>query len=321
MQEIYQVFSQEIPRINSILNKWVDDLPEYVRPIGAHVLGNGGKRLRPVLTVLTARMLGCDDERVYTLAAAMESMHAATLLHDDILDNSPLRRGMPTAHTLFGAARVILGGDAILAQAMQKVAALGDTRFTSCMAEAIVKTAAGEIAEISSLRNTEINHAAYLDIIRGKTAWMLRTACHVGALCAGASPEHTAAAGRFGLDLGIAFQMVDDVLDFTPHGTTGKPTGGDLKEGKLTPPLMFYLGDLPEEEGRLFKEKFAKAGFSDVEIDTISRAVHVGGYAQKARELAGSFLADALAVLEGLPDNDERRLLRKAVDFIGSREL
>ena len=321
MQEIYQVFSLEIPRINSILHKWVEDLPEYVRPIGDHVLGNGGKRLRPILTVLTARMLGCDDERVYTLAAAMESMHAATLLHDDILDNSLLRRGRPTAHTLFGTTQAILGGDAILAQAMQKVAGLGDTRFTACMAEAIVKTAAGEIAEISSLRSTEISHTAYLDIIRGKTAWMLRTACYVGALAAGASPERIDSAGRFGLDLGIAFQMVDDVLDFTPHDTTGKPMGGDLKEGKLTPPLMLYLKDLPEEEAARFKEKFTGAGFSDAEMDMISKAVHERGYAQKARELAGNFLADAATALENMPDNNERRLLRKTVDFIGSREL
>lgn len=320
MQDLERAFAHEVPLVNAVLSEWVEDLPPLVRPVGEHVLGDGGKRLRPLLTVFTARMLGYAGDAVYTLGAAMETMHAATLLHDDILDNSFLRRGKPSAHTLYGTARVVLAGDALLARALEKVAALGDPRLTGVMAEAVVRTVGGEIAEISSQGETNVSLERYLEIITGKTAWMLKAACGLGALQAGAPGDQQAAAEDFGMQLGIAFQIVDDALDFTPGGGTGKPVGGDLKEGKLTPPLFYYLTDLPEEEAREFRKNFAKSGFSAREVEHICRAVHQGGYDRKARVLAGQYLERALTALEALPDNPERALLARVARFIGTRE-
>lgn len=320
MLELETLFAREVPVINRVLSWWVEDLPAFVRPVGAYVLESGGKRLRPLLTILMARLLGCESEDAYVLGSAMEVMHTATLLHDDILDNSALRRGVPTAHTVYGTARVVLAGDALLAQALEKVAALGDTRLTGSIAQALVKTAGGEIAEMACAGDTEGSLERYLEIITGKTAWMLRTACALGAMRAGANPTQLRAAKEFGLQLGVAFQMVDDALDFIPGGTTGKPVGGDLREGKMTPPLYYYLAGLPESEASLFRQRFSNGEFSDEEVGRISLAIHEAGGGEKTRQLAGSYLDKALEALSALPENNERALLEKAARFIGLRE-
>lgn len=319
MQELQQIIREEQPHINTVLMAHVHELPPLARPVAEHVLSAGGKRLRPLLTLLCGRMLGCGHKDLYLLGSAVEMLHAATLLHDDILDNASLRRGRPAAHTVFGATKVILAGDALLAKALSMVSSLGDTRLTSCIAEAVMQTAEGEIAEFAHLRDLALPQEGYRAIITGKTAWMLRAACELGALRAGVADEQIAAVALFGLELGIAFQKVDDALDFSPEAQTGKPMGGDIKEGKVTPPLLFYLASLPPEEAEAFRAAFMAGTLDENEVARVSRAIVDGGHAQATRDLAEGHLTRAAASLNECPAGDEQRILGQMIQYIRQR--
>lgn len=323
MQDLRRLLATEQAPINAELARRLDDLPPLSRPAAAHVLGAGGKRLRPLLTLLTGRALGCPEtarKDLYTLGAAVEMLHAATLLHDDILDNAVLRRGKPAAHTLFGITPVVLAGDALLAKALLMVSRLGDARLTGCISEAVMRTAEGEIAEFTSLRDAVMPQESYLAIITGKTAWMLRASCELGAIRAGAAPECVEASARFGLELGIAFQMVDDALDFSPSTETGKPTGGDLREGKITPPFLHYLAALPPDRASTLKKQFAANTLAEADIDRISADIFHSGCAQKTREQANEHLASARAALAAFPPGGHKDMLGRTIDYVGSRE-
>ena len=320
MQELVQMLQREQPRFNAVLQEYLEQVPPLARPAASHVLSAGGKRLRPILTLLTGRALGSAHDDLYSLGLAVEILHAATLLHDDILDNAPLRRGRPAAHTLFGTAPIILAGDIMLAKALLMVSSFGDARMTACISEAVMRTIEGEMEEFDNLRNLDMGQEAYRSIITGKTAWMLRASCELGALRAGASGELVAAAARFGLELGIAFQMVDDALDFYPPEKTGKPMGGDLREGKVTPPLLLYIETLPVGERRDFSEKFVSGSMSAGEIEQTAQSIYSGGFADKIRELAVFHLENARSALASFPACEERDILEQAADFIQNRE-
>lgn len=320
MQELVQILQQEQPRFNAALQEYLAQMPALARPAATHVLSAGGKRLRPLLTLLTGRALGSGHDDLYSLGLAVEILHAATLLHDDILDNAPLRRGRPAAHTLFGTAPIILAGDIMLAKALLVVSSFGDAHMTACISEAVMRTIEGEMEEFANLRNLGMKQETYRSIITGKTAWMLRASCELGALRAGASDSLVAAAASFGLELGIAFQMVDDALDFYPSEKTGKPTGGDLREGKVTPPLLLYLEAIPGSERLAFAEKFAAASLDSGEIERTAKAIYERGFAARTRELAVAHLERARKALLQFPESEERTVLEQAVSFIQNRE-
>lgn len=319
MQELITTIKSEQSRINATLAAETDGLHPLVRPVAAHVLKAGGKRLRPLLTLLMARLLGCNDEDTYPLACSVELLHSATLLHDDILDEADLRRGTPAAHTVFGITPTVLAGDALLALANHIVARYGDSRLTACIAEAIIRTATGEIVEIAHMRSTSHGHDTYLDIITGKTAWMLRAACELGALHAGASETQREAAAEFGLELGIAFQIVDDALDFAERADTGKPVGGDLREGKLTPPILLYMEALPQDEREAFTHLFRNGQFDDKAVNDISADIRRRGIVEQTRALADEHLQRAAAALETLPQGPERIVLAQTLDYVRNR--
>ena len=310
----------ELPGINRALNKAVDTLPEPVRPVARHIFDAGGKRLRPLLTVLTSRLLGHESKNIQDLSITLEMLHAATLLHDDVLDNAVSRRGKPAAHTLYDVSSVILAGDALLAGANALVANYGDTRLTRCFSEATSRTAAGEILEIAAQRRVDSSSADYEDMVRGKTAWLIRAACEMGALAAGADDASVAAAAAYGENLGMAFQMVDDALDFAPESVTGKPTGGDVREGKLTPPLRLYRDSLSAEERSAFDAAFCAGLMTEADAASIAESIRQAGYDDAVRRQADEFLDAARQALETLPDRPERELMRQMADYVRDRK-
>jgi octaprenyl-diphosphate synthase len=323
LRELRLTLSREHPKIHAEIRRHLETLPENTRHTSEHLLLAGGKLLRPLLTLLTGRALGCKDDGLYTLGAAIEMVHSATLLHDDILDNSHLRRGQSAAHIRFGAVPALLSGDALLAKALRMVASFGDPELIDCVAEAVMRTAEGVIAEFTCLRDTSLSHADYLGIITGKTAWMLCAACELGALRARAKPSLREAAALFGLELGIGFQIVDDALDFYPSSAeagTGKPRGGDLREGKVTPPLLFHLEGLSAHEAALFRENFADNAFSDADLERICDAIYTGGCAERARNLAEKHLGQAEKALAAFPPTREHLILRQMTRYILTRE-
>ena len=301
----------ELPAINRALDRAVEVLPEPVRPVTRHIFEAGGKRLRPLLTVLTARLLGHDREDIHDLAVTLEMLHAATLLHDDVLDNAMSRRGKPAAHTLYNVSSVILAGDALLAEANAQVARRGDPRLTRCFSEATSRTAAGEILEIAAQGRVDTS---------GKTAWLIRAACEMGALAAEADEASVAAAAAYGENLGMAFQMVDDALDFAPESATGKPTGGDVREGKLTPPLRLYRDSLNDAEREAFDVAFAGFAMSAADAESVALRIREAGFDTAVRRQADTFLDAARRALHSLPDRPERKVMLKMTDYVRDRK-
>jgi octaprenyl-diphosphate synthase len=313
--------ARELPRINQTLYDLTRDLEPEVLPLVEHVLRAGGKRIRPVLTLLTARALGHTDDDIYPMAAAVELLHSASLLHDDILDNAGLRRGETTAHLVFGTSHAILGGDILFALANRIAAEYNIPALTHCLAEAIMHTATGEIKEIALLRNPSITRSQYMDIITGKTAYLLQVACQCGAILARADTARLENASSYGLNLGIAFQIVDDALDYSSSaGISGKPLGGDLKEGKFTLPLVFYLQELPEDQKTAVMDKLKTGTMSEEDIAQVVADIQVRGLDQKTRNEAGLFLDQARTCLEPLPASPERDILTELLDFVLYRD-
>lgn len=312
--------SAELGPINRALDLACNELPAPARPIARHIFDAGGKRLRPFLAVTAARLVGYAKDDIYNLAITMEMLHAATLLHDDVLDSAATRRGQAAAHTVFGAARAILAGDALLACANSIVASFGNPALCRCFSEATSRTAAGEIQEISCMRRVDLSEAEYLDIAMGKTASLIGESCRLGALRAGAAPDEIRALHEFGVNLGLAFQIVDDALDFAPQEQTGKPTGGDAREGKLTPPLRLYRSSLDAAEREDFDRDFTAGAVDEGAAARIAAAIREKGFDLKTREIAGEFLQKAREALGVLPDNPERQTLLLMADYIGARE-
>ncbi|MDO4767899.1 MAG: polyprenyl synthetase family protein [Pseudomonadota bacterium] len=314
-------FLNELPAIDRAIQASIRELPPLVRPVAEHVMSAGGKRLRPMLTILFARAADFRGEAPHSLACALEFLHSATLMHDDILDNAELRRGRPAAHTLFGVPATILAGDALLALANEIVACSGNPALTSCISRAIMRTAAGEIMEIAMLRNPGVTRQEYIEIITGKTAYLIQAACEFGVIAAGGDEEARSRARLFGLNLGIAFQLVDDALDYTSAAeTSGKPLGGDLREGKYTLPLLLYLESLPEVRRGVLVEELSGADLSCTRQDAIVADVAGGGFAEKTRQEAGMYLDHARRALEGFPASPEKDILLAMADFVLIRE-
>jgi octaprenyl-diphosphate synthase len=242
-------------------------------------------------------------------------------MHDDILDNADLRRGKPAAHTLFGITPTVLAGDVLLALANEIVARTDNPALTSCISKAIMQTATGEIMEIAAIRKAHITRAEYIEIITGKTAYLIQSACEFGVIAAGGSERARTGAKTFGLNLGIAFQLVDDALDYTSRAdTSGKPLGGDLREGKFTLPLLLYLESLPSDQREIITRELTDVNLHPVRQDQIVADVVGQGFAEKTRDEAKSYLTLASQALAVLPECLEKKLLGAMIEFVLTRD-
>lgn len=308
----------ELESINMALLTALDLLPEACYPVASHVIAAGGKRLRPFLTVMVARALCCMRDSIYRLGASMEMLHAATLLHDDILDQADSRRGQPAAHTIFGIHQTILAGDALLAAGNAIVASFRNPELAAIYSSATMATAAGEIQEMTSLGNPLQTEAEYLEIATGKTAELISQACALGAVFSEAPRYQIRAAAEYGLNLGLAFQLVDDALDFYPASQTGKPGGGDLREGKMTLPMQLYRRSLSSEARERFDRSFSTRSFTPEQIKYLVPAIRP--FAEKSLSLADDRLADATAALSEFPDWEETQVLREMAEFVRTRK-
>ncbi len=324
MLQFAAILAKEQPAINNAVKAMTDTLPAFVRPAAAYALDAGGKRLRPFLVSLVARALGCKDNSVYPIGATVEFFHVATLLHDDILDNADTRRGHPATHQKFGVPRTLLTADAMVSRAIQTLADTGNPRYSSCLSGAVIGTVNGEIMEIEYQGRTDGGLDAYNTIIAGKTAFLLRASCELGAICANAAPKLVEAVVEYGHNLGMAFQIADDALDFAPTEKTGKPEGGDVREGKFTPPICFYAESLEPSAREAFLKRFAARDFSDEELATLVRAIREGGFQQRTLRMADAFLDKAAAALDAIKPVDNaaasaQKALEKAVAFVRDR--
>jgi octaprenyl-diphosphate synthase len=322
MPSLIEFFHQHRSHIDHSLRTICSDLSPVVQPVAEHILSGGGKRLRPALCLLTFQALGQGKpvSGLYPLAASLELIHSATLLHDDILDNASMRRSQSAAHLVFGTSATLLAGDALLAKANKVVTEYNSLPLMACISEAIYQTATGEILEIERMKQPDLSREEYLEIIVGKTGFLLQTCCQSGAIMAGCSDAQIEAAKCFGLNMGIAFQLVDDAMDYAASPTqSGKPLGGDLREGKLTLPLIFFLNTLNQDVKARILARIKDYTLTDSEQDWILRRIQDLGLSQKAREEADTFLHTAREALSAFPSSPERDLLTQSLEFIRDR--
>ncbi len=303
VKDIYQVVEQDFQQVNQlILEQLRSDVP-LVEKIGQHIIESGGKRMRPLLVLLASKSLAYDKHDHALLAAIIEFLHTATLLHDDVVDTSDLRRGKATANAKWGNAPSVLVGDFLYSRAFEMMVQLGDMKIMDILSKSTRVIAEGEVMQLMNVKNPDVSEAKYMDVIQGKTAMLFEASSHSGAVLAQATPEQEEALRLYGHHTGMAFQLVDDVLDYVGNAEElGKNVGDDLAEGKPTLPLIFAMQNASAEETQLIRQAIRKGGTENLaEIIAIVQACGAIDYTnQKAREHVDAAIS-AISVLDDSP--------------------
>ncbi len=309
MQDIRGPVLGEFERVNQlIIDQLQSDVP-MVENVGHYIVDAGGKRLRPLLALLCASALGRCDERQIQFAATIEFIHTATLLHDDVVDISALRRGRPTANAQFGNAPSVLVGDFLYTRAFQLMVKLANQDILEHMADTTNTIAEGEVLQLVRAGQADTTESQYLDVITRKTAILFAAACYGAATLADTSEATRDALRDFGLNLGIAFQMIDDVLDYTGDPqTTGKNVGDDLNEGKATLPLIHVLREGSDAQRATIQDAITQKNAD--QIDAVIAAVNACGSLDYTRAQARAYHDRALANLEVLSPSPARDSLQ-----------
>jgi len=293
-----------------------------VREVGRHILLSGGKRLRPILFLLSAQLCGREQAQDAHFSSIFEFLHCASLLHDDVVDSSATRRGRPAAHRLWDAHAAVMVGDHLFARSLALAAETGRPEIITTLAECISRLAEGQILERAGLGQFDLAREVYLEIITAKTAALLAASTRVGAILAQAGPEREEALHAFGLDLGLAFQIIDDVLDWSGSAeVVGKPVGQDLREGKATLPWLKALEAAPDEMRREMLDLAGRPGLDSDEFEGLRDQVSRLGGPEAALEEAEAYKERAKSRLNIFPDSPPRRLLRDLADYVCRRRL
>ncbi len=309
MQDIRSAVAAEFEQVNHLIVEQLHSDVDMVENIGHYIVDAGGKRLRPLLVLLTAAALGrCGPDQV-KFAAVIEFIHTATLLHDDVVDISSLRRGRPTANAEFGNAPSVLVGDFLYTRAFQLMVQLGDMKILQHMANTTNTIAEGEVLQLVRAGNADTTEQQYLDVITRKTAILFAAGCYGAATLSHQDSGTCKGMHSFGLNLGIAFQMIDDVLDYEGDpATMGKNVGDDLTEGKPTLPLIYTLEHGTSKEQALVRKAITDKTSED--IDQVLAAVQRCGALDYTKQQARKYHDLALAELAGLPDTPARASLQ-----------
>jgi octaprenyl-diphosphate synthase len=300
IEPLTALVASDMERVNQTILSRTGSEVTMIPEVANHLISSGGKRLRPILTLATAGLCGYAGDGHIKLAAAVEFMHTATLLHDDVVDESDLRRGRAAARVLWGNEASVLVGDFLLGQAFRMMVEVGSLPCLDVLSSAAVVIAEGEVMQLSAAKDTETTEDAYLAVIRAKTAALFAAACEVGPTLAGRARAEIAACRGYGANLGIAFQLIDDALDYGGSSAKlGKNVGDDFREGKITLPVVLSFRRGAAHEREFWRRTLEKGEVvdGDLEIalmtmkkhraleDTIERARHYGAMARDALEL------------------------------------
>jgi len=316
IERLHALVRDDLEKVNAAIIARMDSPVSLIPQLAGHLIASGGKRLRPMLTLASACLCGYSGARHIGLAVAVEFIHTATLLHDDVVDKSDLRRGADTANVLWGDQASVLVGDFLFSRAFQLMVADGSLSVLKILSDAASVIAEGEVMQLTTANNIETTEDAYLDVITAKTAALFAAACRIGAVIGERPKPEERALESFGKNLGIAYQLVDDALDYSARQSTlGKTVGDDFREGKITLPVVLAYGRGSAEERRFWRRTMAEMGQDETDLkramslmnghqalnDTVERARHYGAMAR-----------DALGIFS---DSPERTILSDIVDF------
>lgn len=315
---ITDVITADMSAVNDVIRRQLySDVP-LVNQVAEYIISAGGKRLRPVLVLLIANAYGYQGKNHHDLAATIEFIHTATLLHDDVVDESSLRRGRQTANALFGNAASVLVGDFLHSRAFQMMVSVGSVPIMQVVADATNVIAEGEVLQLLNMHDPDVTEDRYLQVIRSKTAKLFEASAKVGALIAGANEEQVEAAAEYGRSIGTAFQLIDDVLDYTGNAEEiGKNVGDDLREGKPTLPLIYLMKNGTAEEKELVRTCIEQGDES--QFDKILHAITQSGALNYTKEKALEAARKAAAAVTHLPDSPYKEALLTLSQFAVQR--
>jgi octaprenyl-diphosphate synthase len=322
-EEIFSLVHHDLALVEEEFDRNISDVSSLVSSIARYLHDGGGKRVRPALVLLASKLIsGEASPSAVRMGAVMEMLHTATLVHDDIIDEARVRRGRVSANVQWGNDRTVLIGDWLYMTAFDM--SLRERSFDildalTTMTRLMVE---GEIIQLSLVGNSRITEDEHLDIVRRKTAYMFSVCAEVGGIVAGATREERRALSRYGLSVGIAFQLIDDVLDFvSTEAKLGKPVVNDLREGKLTLPLIYLMDENDDEHRRMIETVMKERGFESVRREEVLRLIQDKGTLKKARAEAERYAGEAIESLSIFPPSLYRQALLSVPRFIVEREM
>lgn len=318
--DIMNVVGEPLQKVEEELQAALSDASGPTQEVAMHLIKGGGKRARPMMTLLAARLFGEDLTRAIPVAAAAEMIHVATLVHDDVIDGATTRRGRPTVNSVWNGQVAVLTGDTLLAKALVLLVDRTSPRIVRIMADMIYRMCEGEIAQNASTFDTNQTEQDYYDRIEKKTALFFAACCEAGALVNGATDEQAAAARSYGRNIGMAFQVIDDLLDVTASPEVlGKPVGSDLAAGVLTLPVLHILGQPTTEPW--VHETIANPPLSPEGVERILALIRNNGTIEYTQSVAGAFVRQAKEELNRLPEGPARTLLDSVADLVVQRDF
>ena len=318
IRPVIDLCADDMSSVNSLIRDSLDSSVVLIRQISQYIIDSGGKRLRPMLVIMAARACGYQGRHHVTLAAIIEFIHTATLLHDDVVDDSDLRRGKETAHAVWGNAASVLVGDFLYSRSFQMMVGVDSMRVMEDLANTTNTIAEGEVEQLLNMYDPEVSQQRYFSVIEKKTARLFEAACQLGAVLTGREDLATALA-TFGRELGTAFQVADDVLDYSADADKlGKNSGDDLAEGKVTLPLILCREQAGEEDRKLIDESIRKGDLG--QIHRITSLIRDSGALDQARQVAHERANAALAAIAPLAPSPWKDAMEQLATYSVTRD-
>lgn len=316
IKELVSLIEEDFLKTNDLIKDQIISKVERIPELSSHIVGLGGKRLRPILTIACAKMLNVKSDHHITLAAAVELLHTATLLHDDVVDESNFRRGKETSHTLWDNKSSILVGDYLLGKAFQLMVKTGSLECLKTLSNAAAIIAEGEVLQLVAINNINIKKNEYMKIIESKTAALFSSACEVGGIISNSSNEINKSLFSFGKNLGTSFQLIDDALDYSGKSKNlGKNIGDDFYDGKVTLPVIISYEEGNQNEKKFWEEVFGKDTRNDQDLIKANKIINKNQTIEKTLELANVYGEKAKEDLSIFPDTKIKKGLINLVNL------
>lgn len=320
MEKALELLQNDLLGVEAQFKKDLTSDVLLIRKVGEYVLASGGKRIRPMLLLLCAKLAGYEGDKHIGLASVVEFIHTATLLHDDVVDSAVLRRGNASANAVWGNEASVLVGDFLFAKSFSIMVRGGSLKILQALSDATTMMAEGEVQQLVSTCDLDLDEASYIDVVRNKTAVLIAAACQVGGVLGGVGEAREEAFYNFGMDLGIAFQYMDDALDYVADQSEfGKAKGHDLEEGKVTLPLIHALRQCSEEERERINEIVELETLSDEDLADVVALIHRYDGIGYTRERARQLVEKAKVYLADCPEGPIKTALFELADYAVSR--
>ncbi len=322
MEKILKLIEKDLMKLEHAIDSLDSTDVKIIKKMVNHIIKSGGKRVRPILVILTSKLCGFKGQKHIKYAAVIEFIHTATLLHDDVVDNAEVRRGSSTVNTLWGNEASVLVGDFLYSKSFELMSKDGNSKIIEAVSRATTILSEGEILELLKTSDPNTTEDEYFEIVNKKTAILFSVACEIGAILAKADNRKKHLLKEYGKNLGIAFQLVDDLLDYTSHDNKfGKQIGTDLKEGKVTLPLIHTLKAANESERELIKEKLAERAASHSDFEKIKGIIEKHGGFEYTYNTTKRYIDDARRCLEGFPSSRYKDALLSLTDMMLTRKV